>query len=242
MANCCARPKAVSTAWSSAHSAPGTSPLTRCRSWPRSPGRFRSCSRRAQAVEPRWPVPTVSRGPNRTCSAAASSARASSMPSRPASCCTSCWPAKPAASRSPPLSARRRPNPAAARIKGNQLLATLYLGHDRLNDLVSEPLHRAAREDRGEHDVSHAGVDHFQEQGARSGRRLRIIAPDNRLHGADDLVWIASDGGAVLLEDLVPLPEFLGRPWVVPHIGVFGDDAQDAVARTADQDRWMGLL
>jgi len=91
--------------------------------------------------------------------------------------------------------------------------------------------------------VTDTRIDHFSEECACGCVCFRGVASEDRLHGADDVVRIASDGSAVLVEDVVPLSElFPWRSWIVPNVGVLGDDAQNAVTCAADQDRRMWLM
>src|SRR5258705_12683550 len=116
-------------------------------------------------------------------------------------------------------------------------------GEEGLDDPVGQPLHRAPGQDRGEDDVGDAGADHLQEQGAGGRRCLWVVAADDRLHRAGDLARVAPYGGTVPVEDLVLLPELRRRrPRGVPDVGMLGGDAQDPIARPADQDRRMRLL
>jgi len=85
---------------------------------------------------------------------------------------------------------------------------------------VSEPL-QCTGGPRGprEHDVSDAGVDHFQKQGARTAApqdhpHITIVA--GRTISLDRVRC-----GSVLNEDCFPLPGFRGRSPVVPYLGVF---------------------
>jgi len=63
--------------------------------------------------------------------------------------------------------------------------------------------------------VTDTRIDHFSEECACGCVCFRGVASEDRLHGADDVVRIASDGGAVLVEDVVPLSElFPWRSWI----------------------------
>jgi hypothetical protein len=72
--------------------------------------------------------------------------------------------------------------------------------------MISSVIHRvdAMRRLRQEQHGYHR-TDRLDEEGARRRDRFWIIIADDRLHRADDLAWITSDGGAVLIEEFVPL-------------------------------------
>lgn len=76
--------------------------------------------------------------------------------------------------------------------------------------------------------MGNTGADHVNEEGTRRRDGVWIVIADDRLHGADDLVGMASDGGTMFVEEFVLLSEVCGGwPRVIPDVGVLGDDAQD---------------
>ena len=75
-------------------------------------------------------------------------------------------------------------------------------------------------------------------------RRREVVVVDPRLHRQLDLPGIATDGGAVLVQDAHLVLEVLhigGHE--VPDVGVLRHDAQgELLAAAADDERWIRLL
>ncbi len=112
-----------------------------------------------------------------------------------------------------------------------------------MHDLVGQPLHRAAAEQRRDDQVRDAGLDPLHELAAGGRDRVRFVAPDDQLHGPGDLGRIPANGRAVLAEHLVALPERrIGRARVGPDVGVLGHHVQQPFALAADHHRRVRAL
>jgi hypothetical protein len=118
------------------------------------------------------------------------------------------------------------------------------------DDLVGHPLRRGYA-DAGQDAVPRAGVDQLGQQFPGGGRPgvtgspgRRLLGGEEDLHGAGDLGRVASDGGAVVVEDGALAAEVRGgEGGARPDVGVLGDDPKAVpFAARPDHDRRMRAL
>jgi hypothetical protein len=118
------------------------------------------------------------------------------------------------------------------------------------DDLIGHPLHRG-HVDAGQDAVPRAGVDQLSQQLAGGGRPgvpgssgRRLLGGEEDLHGAGDLGRVASDGGAVVVEDGALAAKVRGgEGGAGPDVGVLGHDSKAVpFAARPDHDRRMRAL